>query len=209
MEFFSSCKREQGIIQTFCPQDEEYETNLFTGILGTDELSLHYQHIWKELFLKETGFSEEDFDRHVDMYATEFRDWHDRTDFVISYTIKVDWVVNYRKDYFTVKYKNDNSYREKEDIWVPKTGYSYHCINLSKLRELKFKTFENAMEHLKSEMNVSNLCYKYICINSPKFKDDEFLLYASATCKSTCRIYYGYLNLNTGETDIYEENCVD
>ena len=208
--------------------------------LCSDELCLYYQQVWKELFLEETGFTEEYFNEQIEVYGTEFRDervyslstmqWlpDGITIFYIYYKIKCDWANTYEKDFFAVKskegsliyellpdvveYRYIDTYLTKEvlrDLYhhpdgiSGKIAFSIWDTKIPAYENLKFDSFQAAMDYLSRKANATILNIDHISINV--YTGHWMLKTLTGTGTNNC--IFAELNLNTGETDIRKASC--
>jgi hypothetical protein len=202
----SGCDSDSGIIQqTICLSAEDIET----PIICDNEQCLYYQQVWKELFLKETGFTEDYFSKNVfltfagagvrtsnpgtsDRYAEEI--------FHIIYQVRVGWAMVSHSDDFIIRH-GDGPQLLKEDIMKERIPYNYHK-ELSNHDIFKFTSLENALSYLKKQAKVDNLCASSVNYNPIT---GGFFLNAGAQFVGDPQTFiYASLNLITGETDISE-----
>jgi len=209
-----SCKQDNR--QTMCiGKGEDHFAYLCDGAQCTDELCLYYQQIWKELFIEENDLREDYFNRHILPCSSRLEIRKEYTFYIISYKILVDWAVSYKVDQFIVKYENGlpdfnilpDTYLTKEDI--KKTNRSkITWSSLGKLPDherLKYSSFESAIELLKHQAQVNELCLWHVGINPDT---GDWILETWAQFKNEYNsCIFEKLNLITGEIDISKGQC--
>ena len=193
------------IRQTTCVDKEDIET----PIICDNEQCLYYQQVWKELFLEETGFSEDYFSKNVfltfagtgvSISNPGTSDRSCKEYFEIGYQVRVGWAMVYHSDRFIIRYE-DEPQLTKEDIMRERIPYNYHK-KLSNHDIFKFTSLENALSYLKKQAKVDNLCASSVIYNPIT---GVFSLNAGAMYVDDPRTFISAsLNLITGETDISE-----
>jgi|GEM_PF-4691450 len=202
---------DNGIIrQTICLCAEDVEI----PIICDTEQCLDYQQVWKELFLEETGFTEDYFSKNVFLTfagtgvsitnpGTSDRSVEEI--FHIIYQARVGWAMVSHSDNFIIGH-GDGPNLSKEDIKRERIPYNYHK-ELSNHEILKFTSLESALTYLKGKAKVDNLCVSSVnhdpntggfFLNAGAYSFDNPQLYISAS-----------LNLITGETTINESIICD
>ena len=165
-----------------------------------DDLCLFYQQIWKELFLKETGFTEDYFSKHVfvcftgkaiiikpgSSYSSVFE---------IHYQVRVGWAMVSHTDNFVIQH-GDEPYLTKEDIENERIPFNYHD-ELSNHEIFKFDSLESAITYINAQTQIDNWCVSFVHFASGGF-------FLSANARVNDRYFSAYLNLITGEINISE-----
>ena len=217
---FSSCENkalEKEFV--YCSEFADFETPCNTGDCWDDEICPRYQQIWKELFLKETGITENDFYKYVflcgsGMSVSSIPGVTYWTNFNTRYQIRVGWAMVENWDYFIIQYESGD-FLTKEDIESERTVQNYRerlADYFANPNILKFASLESAMAHLKVQTQIHNLC-----VSSIRFDLDtgDIILYAansSADFTHSCDNLSidARLNLITGEISVDEAYlCLD
>jgi len=188
------------IRKTFCNNYNDVETQCnFSGC--NDELCVFYQQVWKELFLEETGFTEDYFSKHVFVCFTGIAAIIQpgsayRRVFEIQYQVRVGWAMVSHTDFFVIQH-GDEPYLTKEDIKNKRIPFNYH-EEITNHEIFKFASLECAMTHLKKQARVDNLCVSFV-----HYASGSFFLQANAFfVDDPDHSISTYLNLITGETSI-------
>jgi len=207
--FLSSCKDDKMDEQQIsCENYPDVETPCIMGEC-IRELDCYYLQVWKEMFLEETGFTEEYFSKHVficyggvcsvsSIPGTNYR----KENFEIKYQVQVGWALISHTEIIIVKHEDD-PYLTKEDIQRERIPYNYH-EELSNPDILKFASLNSAMAYLKEQTLVDNLfvSFVYFAPNTGNF------ILEAIRCDETRLGCYPYfdasLNLITGEITTYE-----
>jgi len=184
--------------QTTCHNSRDFSEPYEVGVFE-DELCVRYQPIWKELFLEETGFTEDYFSMNVFLCfmgrATIIEPGSpNRHVFEIRYEVRVGWAMISHTDSFVIQH-GDGPYLMEEDIKRERIPFKYHK-ELSNHDILKFSSLKSAMSFLKKQVQVDHLCTSFIHYNA----NGDFILAAHASYVDDPRRHiFAYLNLITGE----------
>ena len=214
--FLSSCKSEElENQQTICYESTDVETPCSIDECY-DELDCNYRQVWKELFLEETGFTEEYFSKHVFLCGGTGRGVSTLpgityyTSAYIRYQVRVGWALIDHLDSFIIQHE-DGPFLTKADIKEERIPGKYHA-ELANHDILKFASLESAMIHLNKQTQVDNLCVSSVYFDP---NTGDFILAAKTRLVDftfSCDNYQfeAYLNLVTGEISTSEAYmCID
>jgi len=230
--FNFSCKSVSGDDDPFAYDEQlvSWANNKYENkTLCIDDLCLYYQQVWKEFFLEETGFTEDFFNNHIEVFSTELmEEYNEWTVFYVQYKIKCDWANTYEMDFFHVKVKKGilkyellpeieeymyvDTYLKKEemisvypDSYNGKIAFSIWDAKIPDYENLKFDSFKSAMNYFKRETGV-NVLYQFRIEIDPKI--GAWVLYTLTKFEpESAQCIWGKLNLNTGEIIIHKGSC--
>jgi len=163
---FTSCENKELKKELACYCElADLETPCNTGDCWDDEICPRYQQIWKELFLKETGITENDFSKYVFLCgsgtsASSIPGVTSWTNSNTRYQIRVGWAVVENWDSFIIQRESGN-FLTKEDIESERTPRKYRerlADYLANPNILKFASLESAMAHLRVQTQIDDLC---------------------------------------------------
>ena len=215
--FFASCKSEElENQQEYCCEymDVDVETPCITSDCW-DEQCYYYRQIWKELFLEETGFTEDYFSKHVFLcgLGTSVSSIPGSTYWMninVRYQIRVGWAIVESWDSFVIQHE-EGPFLTKEDIKRDRTPKKYREV-LANHNVLKFTSLKSAMSYLKKQTQVNNLCVSSLYFDP---NTGDVILRARNSSVNFTRScdnlsISAYLNLITGETRKDEAYlCID
>ena len=184
--------------------------------LCSDSLCEKYQSIWKELFIKKNGLTEEFFNNHI-----RVRNPHiNGTVFSIFYTVTIDWAFVHCWDNFIIKIDEEDTssshlllprgvFLAKDDIEtiIDAKAFSARLSKLTSDKMLKFNSLENAKKFLTEQANVNTLCLRYgneFYING----DGHITMNTSAEYDCNLNVcIYAQLDLINGNATFHDDVC--
>ena len=190
--------------------------------LCTDELTVKYLEMWKELFMERNNLTGAFCSQHIKIEYSErsvpaVGDWNDGTSFGICYSVNIDWATAYVCDNFIV-YINNTLYPALDvprNVYLNKTeiekvlniqAYSSEINKLTSDRKLKFKSLEDALNFAIKEAKVKtlHLTAKGVFIDR---KTGHISLEAVESHYEINKCIFVTLDLINGKTKIEESVC--
>lgn len=182
----------------------------------SDSLCEKYQTIWKEIFIKKNGLTEEYFNNHIRVRNPHIYG----TTFMIHYTVTIDWAVVHCWDSFIIKIDEDSTsyphlllprdvFLTKEDIEIiiEAKAFSPRFSNLTSDNRLKFSSLDDAKKLLTKQANVNTLCLVY---GSEFYINDDGHITMNTSAEYDCNLnvcIYARLDLINGKATFHDDVC--
>jgi hypothetical protein len=217
---FSTCMKDKQSRKTACTHSDSFESldNYKIGSLCSSDICSEYLTIWKDLIKEKNNLSQDYFDTHIEVCASELNTWADGISFRVCYKFKIDWAIAYNCDQFIIKISADNKYypsldlprdtyltKEKVKIAVDNRAFSSDIIKIANIGSIKYSTLDKALNNLIEFSGVNKLCLNQITINE---ENGDLILNASAQYENeenSC--IEGTIDLITGDKVVHDTPC--
>ncbi|MFT5819640.1 MAG: hypothetical protein ACI8ZM_000865 [Crocinitomix sp.] len=202
----------------------DFKTDLGTAesILPESQMNDYYD-IWKTLLMEKSGMSETYFNAHITDYHLSSHAWNAGTSFRIDYIMTIDWIDIKCHDQFLVymdgsygAYGHLNIERDvffnAEQIETNIANDVHSTVNyFNTIETLKYSncTEVYAAVNPTENTNVSlgHVSY-YVPGKLPHSDGNPYIMLTGRVCNSENDCWAGYINLVTGEKEVYQTACV-
>ena len=192
--------------------------------LCESENCVKYYKIWKKIFMKENGITEEYFEKHIQLIKKEIHTWNDGESFRVCYDIIIDWMKCKRCDQFIIKIDASNKlwdlkvkrgdYLNEEEInkALAIGVFSSGITAVMPIEHLKYPTSEAALQTIQDTTRNKTMKFRDFRFENKKRSfapngHPYFISYGEIDRKAN-KCQYGSLDLVTGDIEVRETLCV-
>ncbi|NOQ70897.1 MAG: hypothetical protein GQ574_02780 [Crocinitomix sp.] len=202
----------------------DFNTDLGTAesVLPESQLNEYYD-IWKAILMEKSGMSETYFNAHITDYRLSSHAWNAGTSFRIDYIMTIDWIEIKCHDQFLVNMDGSydayshlnierNVFFNAEQIEFNIANDVHSTVNyFNTIETLKYDNCTEVYTAVNGTENT-NILFDYVSYyvpgKLPRSDGDPYIILTGRVCNSENDCWSGYINLVTGEKEVYKTACV-
>ena len=202
-----------------------FDTELKSEASVLDESQLNdYYEIWKSILLEKSDMTAAYFNSHITAFSLSSSEWSAGISFKIEFIINVNWVDIKCSDAFIVKM--NSSYEAYQHLNIPRDVFldqtevqsnierdvHSEITKYNTIEDIKYANCDEIYDAIsngfgKSDLSADRVSY-HVPGKLPREDGDPYYLFNSSHCKQKKNCSHGYINLVTGEKEVWKEACV-